>query len=359
MVRYFLLILFVFTGSAAVAVVPKHGFSPEQAAQILEHNSELASHEVLDGLTSSFKKLTKQASVSLIPFAEYTETGYLIFNDRSDFTSWPAKTGMAAHLPPGVTLVVFTGNANKSHHNQLKATFSQWVESSRIKILFAPQGEKGFWARDSVPIPVWKGSQLNVVDARYYHNFEGDSYFADAFSATLDQHDYYYEGGNFLPNSRGECIVINNDGTKIIPDSIFTQKYGCSKLIRLPFIKGIGHVDESVKFVNDDTVITDSDDYRKALAPYYTVVMMPRPDRKYETYVNSLIVNGTVYVPVFGESNDQKALKVYTDLGFKVVPLDSSDLSNNGMGSIHCITMTYPSVPLKELASQLKAVEVL
>lgn len=359
MVQYYLSVLLVFAVSTATAAAPRHGFSSEQLAEMVQHNENLASHHILEGLTSSFKKLTKSAQTPVTPFAEFTNTGYLIFNDRSDFTSWPAKTGMAANLPPGVTLVVFTGNANKSHQNQLRSTFSQWVDSSRVKILFAPQGEKGFWARDSVPIPVWKGSGLQVVDARYYHNFEGDSYFADAFSAKLDKHDYYYEGGNFLPNSRGECIVVNNDGTKIIPDSIFTQKYGCSKLVRLPFIKGIGHVDESVKFVNDTTVITDSDTYRKLLSPYYTVVMMPRPDREYETYVNSLIINGTVYVPVFGEKNDQKALKVYTDLGFKAVPLNSTDLSNEGMGSIHCITMTYPPVPLKEVAAQLNAVEVL
>jgi agmatine/peptidylarginine deiminase len=70
--------------------------------------------------------------------------------------------------------------------------------------------------------------------------------------------------------------------------------------------------------------------------------MLPRAKRDYETYVNSLIINGTVWVPIYQQKTDAEALKVYKDLGFKVIAADSSLLSNEGAGSIHCITMTYP-----------------
>jgi len=43
-------------------------------------------------------------------------------------------------------------------------------------------------------------------------------------------------------------------------------------------------------------------------------------------------------------------LQVYQDAGFEnVIGLDSKTLSNRGMGSIHCITMTYPPVSINEL----------
>lgn len=354
------LVIALFASLPASATVARHGFTPAQEQEMAKHNEALASSSsFLEGLSKNFTKLTKSAGAPRVPFAEYTETGYLIYNDSGDFSSWSAKEGMARNLPQGVTLVVFTGDSSKSYHTELRNYFEQWIDGSRLKILFAPNAQHGFWARDGVPIPVWQGSDLSLVDARYYHNFEGDAYFAAAFSASLEKHSYYYEGGNFLSNAKGDCIIVNKTQTSQIPDSIFTSKYGCSTLLRLPHIKGIGHIDESVKFINDTTVITDSESYRKKLSQFFTVVMMPRPDREYETYVNSLIVNGTVFVPVFDEANDAKALKVYQDLGLTTVPLDSSELSNVGMGSLHCITMTYPPVPMKDLAAQLNAIEIL
>jgi agmatine/peptidylarginine deiminase len=122
----------------------------------------------------------------------------------------------------------------------------------------------------------------------------------------------------------------------------------------MPFIKGIGHIDESVKFMNRDTVIVDDPTYEQILKDAgYTTVKMPRPDNEYETYVNSLVVNGVVYVPVFGEKNDKKALQIYESFGLRAVPLDSTELSNDGMGSIHCITMVYPKVDFNEMLSAI------
>ncbi|MBY0314463.1 MAG: agmatine deiminase family protein [Bdellovibrionales bacterium] len=359
MIKHIILIaVAAFTSASVHAEVPRQGYSKAQVEEMVKHNQKIAANDILNQLTD-IESLKMQAGALRVPYAEYNQAGYLIFNDRTDYNSWEAKSGMAKNLPEGVTLVVFTGNSAKSHHQQLKSKFSQFVESSRIKILFAPGGEGGFWARDAVPVPVFQAEGLSVVDARYYHNFEGDSYFANLFGATLTKHNYYYEGGNFLANSRGECIIVNKDQTSIMPDSVFTTKYGCASLIRLPHIKGIGHIDESVKFMNDTTVITDSEQYRDILDDHYTVVMIPRPAREYETYVNSLIINGTVYVPVFGQAGDQKALQIYQSFGLKTVALDSSTLSNQGLGSVHCITMTYPPVPLKEVAEMLNAVEVL
>ena len=75
---------------------------------------------------------------------------------------------------------------------------------------------------------------------------------------------------------------------------------------------------DPISLGEDNTVLTDEESYVSILeAAGFDVIRLPRPDRDYETYVNSLIVNGIVYVPIFDESNDEKALQVYRDLGFK------------------------------------------
>ena len=61
-----------------------------------------------------------------------------------------------------------------------------------------------------------------------------------------------------------------------------------------------------------------------------------------------------IYVPVFRHQNDETALQVYRDAGFSnVVPIDSRILSNQGAGSLHCITMTYPPVEMDQLLHRM------
>jgi agmatine/peptidylarginine deiminase len=65
-----------------------------------------------------------------------------------------------------------------------------------------------------------------------------------------------------------------------------------------------------------------------------------------------------VIVPVFGRSTDAQALAVYQSLGLKASGADSKALSNQGQGSVHCITMTYPKVPAAALMKALGAREI-
>lgn len=159
-----------------------------------------------------------------------------------------------------------------------------------------------------------------------------------------------------MANRLGDCLIVDKSATQKIPDLIFHEKYGCRTLLRLPHVKGIGHADESVKFVNDRTVLTDTASYIPLLEERgFEVVQLPRPKNRYETYVNSLIIENNVYVPIFDQATDQEAIDIYKSFGFNVIPLNTETLSNRGQGSIHCITMTYPPGPYEELLKALGA----
>jgi agmatine/peptidylarginine deiminase len=86
----------------------------------------------------------------------------------------------------------------------------------------------------------------------------------------------------------------------------------------------------------------------------YEVRVLPSPQGgRYRTYVNSLSIENKIFVPIFNEENDDEALAVYKSFGLDVIPLDTEELSDNGNGSIHCITMTYPQMELSELKNLL------
>ncbi len=345
-------------GAIALAAPQKTALKKSPSAEVMEqsvqHNEAMAhqfrSFETFKGLTSSVR-----------PFADYEKTGYVFLSDEFEFSSRQAKEAIAASLPKDVTLVVFTEDTSSSHVASIKSSFSKHIPLAQLKVIELADSTSGFWARDGLPVPVIDevSMALGLVDARYYYPFEPDAEVGKMFGATVSSHKFGFEGGNFMANHKGHCIIVNNRSHSRIPDSIFENMYGCKKIERLPHLSGIGHIDEHVRFVSEDTVVTDLTQYQATLVKAgLKVVMMPRPKNDIETYVNSLIVNGVAIVPVFGEKSDAAALKVYTDLGFKAVPAESTELSNDGEGSVHCITMTYPAVPFTSVLEFLGAKEL-
>ena len=332
----------------------KHGPTPEQIKSMTQYNK---------GLLKAFTKSADPAQpvrIKYRPFADYEKTGYLIMSSLLTFNSQHAKLEMAKILPADAILVIFTDSDTQQAKEAILTAYGSVVPRERIRVVTLPGASSGFWARDGIPVPMMDaGGKLTVIDAAYYHRFEADKEVSQLFNAGYEKHEYFFEGGNFQANTKGDCVIVNNERHAKIPEQVFAGMYGCKQLIRLPHIDGIGHVDERVRFINDTTLVTDTPSYKDTLTGKgFTVHMLPRPSRPYETYVNSLIMNGKVVVPVFKQGTDAAALAVYEGLGLKAVGGDSISLSNSGQGSVHCITMTYPKVPMAALLKSMGAKEI-
>lgn len=343
---------FSFTSSASAKTDGKRGPSEAVSKQIELENARLAAaaarHE------SVFAGPPPATTVR--PFADYETVGYVFFNDDVTFGSRAVKRAIVENMPKDVTAVVFLEDDSAANLEAVRKAFGKNVTADRLKLVKLSGASNGFWARDGLPVPVISktSKEMELVDAKYYYPFSADDEVAELFGSVVDSHSYYFEGGNFMANDGGICLIVNNSRHARIPNKIFESKYGCTSLVRLPFESGIGHVDEHVRFIAKDTVLTDLEVYRGELeAAGLKVVLLPRPMEEIETYVNSLIVNGVAIVPTFNEPTDQEALDVYTAAGFTVVAVDSNSLSNDGEGSVHCITMTYPPVPFVSLAKTL------
>lgn len=349
------------TGSSAVAEpsmtegdVPAHGYSAEQLRSMRQHNSAVGA-SANKGLTLDDARVERKYR----PYADYEKTGYLIMSADFNFNSRQAKLLMASKLPADATLVIFTDTYGTSKEAVLRE-YGSVVPRERIKVVALRGASRGFWARDGIPVPAMDASgNLVVVDAVYGHGFEPDAEVARLFGAGLERHRYYFEGGNFMANHSGTCIMVDAGAHRQIPDSVFVGQYGCREMIRMPFVDGIGHIDEHVRFISETVAVTDLPQYKDILeGKGLTVHLLPKPSGPFETYVNSVIMDGKVIVPVFGRATDEQALSVYRSLGLEAFGADSRTLSNSGQGSVHCITMTYPRVPARELMKALGATEL-
>jgi len=289
------------------------------------------------------------------PFVEYHQARYLLMSDTFSFDSSEAKYGMLRGLPENMVALILTDHASKIP--ALEATVAKLLHRSRFRVLTVPGGS-GFWVRDSIPVAVYAGPETSpamaLTGAKYFGGQRPGPRVSSLLHVPFFEHSYYYEGGNFIADKNGVCFAIDHR-IEDISDSTFSAYYGCSKIVRLPFRAGIGHVDERVKFISDEVAVTDEPTYVATLQHLgYETYLLPRPTTHMGTYANALLVNGTLFMPSYGEQSDQKAEAIYKSFGLKVVPLDSKRLSSSGLGSLHCITMTYPSGTLDALWKSLK-----
>ncbi len=132
-----------------------------------------------------------------------------------------------------------------------------------------------------------------------------------------------------------------------------------------------GHIDDTVRFVNADTVVTvieenkNDENYnllqhnlkqlskmRLQNGKQMNIVELPMPkaviwedQRLPASYANFYISNAAVCVPTFRDKNDDKALQIIQDCfsDRKVVGIDSTDVIW-GLGSWHCLSQQEPFI---------------
>ena len=131
-----------------------------------------------------------------------------------------------------------------------------------------------------------------------------------------------------------------------------------------------GHIDDTVRFVNEDTVITvvekNVNDENHALlqknlkqlksmrllnGKQLNIVELPMPDHlEYEgqrlpcSYANFFICNKYVIVPIFNSRKDDRALQIISECFSerKVIGVDSTEIIW-GLGSFHCLSQQEPA----------------
>lgn len=269
------------------------------------------------------------------------------------------------------------------------------VDLSRVQFFLHPTNDA--WCRDHGPAFLINPSAAQpkvIVDWGY--NAWGDKYppyDLDDVIPTLIARHYNYpvyhpgivmEGGSVEFNGKGTvltstaCLLNPNRNPQLNQAQIeeyLRAYYGVEQVLWVD--EGIvgddtdGHIDDTVRFVNEDTVLTvvetnrSDENYsllqhnlkqlnamRLVNGKQLNIVEIPMPEPlSYEgqrlpcSYANFYIANQSVIVPVFNSKNDDRALQLIEECfpGRRVIGIDSTDIIW-GLGSFHCLSQQEPAV---------------
>jgi agmatine deiminase len=269
------------------------------------------------------------------------------------------------------------------------------VDMSRIQFFIHPTNDA--WCRDHGPSFLVRDNidqpkaivdwNINAWGGKY-PPYDLDDVIPTLIAKELNLPLFYpniiMEGGSVDFNGAGtvltsKCCLLNTNRNPHLNqaqiEKYLCDYYGVKQVLWVS--EGIvgddtdGHIDDTVRFVNEDTVVTvvednkDSENYTllqqnlaelKAMRLHngkqLNIVELPMPaDVVYEdqmlpaSYANFYISNGHVVVPTYRCAQDDKAMQIIQTCfpSREVVGIDSTDIIW-GLGSFHCLSQQEPSV---------------
>ena len=284
---------------------------------------------------------------------------------------------------------------NSTEQNSVYSTLTN-ANVNMDHVIFEVVPTNSVWIRDYGPWWIYEpGDRRGIIDLTYNRpRPQDDSFpelFAESFGVNYYGLDLVEAGGNMLLDGKGAVIVsdvifdasqgFDPNLTEDQLSQYFLDYYGVHKVIIAPHLinDGTGHIDMFVKIINDSTIIVG--EYENQSAGYpgnydlcnqvanqltnetngdgrpFNIIRMPMPPYSNGityTYVNSLLVNNKVLVPIYGFTdsfaNDTDVLSQYEEIipGSEAIGFDCNQIIPAN-GAIHCIAMKVPA--MKEMFS--------
>lgn len=253
------------------------------------------------------------------------------------------------------------------------------------------------WARDHAFITLSDGEELVYADFQF--NGWGKKFPAHLDNAInrklydanivkgkyIDYNDFVLEGGSIESDGKGtilttsQCLMAPNRNQpldKIQIEEELKKRLGAERILWLDHGNLIGddtdgHVDTIARLAPNDTILymqsSDEADeqhndlhamgiqlqqFRTAEGKPYRLLALPSPspiiedgERLPATYANFLIMNSAILYPTYSQpTNDVQAAAVLQEAfpNYEIVGIDCRTLIKQH-GSLHCVTMQYPS----------------
>ncbi|HMS32461.1 MAG TPA: agmatine deiminase family protein [Ignavibacteria bacterium] len=258
------------------------------------------------------------------------------------------------------------------------------VPLTNLKFIITPFNS--VWCRDYGPWAAYSGisDSLKMIDWIYNRPRPQDDQVPVGFASYMNfpiyqaisaPNDFTHTGGNFMVDGNGtgfsSKLVLNENPSKTESqiNSLFNSYLGINRYIKmetLPYDE-IHHIDMHIKLLDEETLLVGQypsgvadgpqieanlqyvlNNYQTCYGRPYKVVRIPMPPNasgqyppsaNYFTYTNSVFVNKTVIVPVYGLSQDTTALRIYRENlpGYRIVSINCASMIS-ALGAIHCIT---------------------
>ena len=254
---------------------------------------------------------------------------------------------------------------NPQYSLSAESLFSALSDCGEKFILF--DGAKDIWARDYMPVKTKSGKYVSfryepsylADDPQLRTNFKTD--IAPHFTLPVTYSNINLDGGN---------VVFSPSKTKaVITDRVFSENPGYAKstlltalgelleaeIIIIPSLTSrydmTGHADGVVRFVNENTVIGNTSPYKNGYEQKVkktlkkcgiSVLDFPHFDSKgisaVGSYLNFLETEKRVFLPVFGNAQDEMAVKCAKEvLEKEIITVNINDIAQEG-GVLNCIS---------------------
>ena len=353
-------------------------------SQSLPHNLSEEEKKRLDEIGIN-RTITDPPDSILYAPAEFDSVAGILF-------SWEAYSTLLTDLIKEVAehdtawVVVDNSTEQTSVYNTLSNS-----NVNMDHVVFEVSPTNSVWIRDYGPWWIYEpGNRRGIIDLTYNRpRPQDDSFpelFAESFGVNYYGLDLVEAGGNMLLDGKGAVIVsdvifdasqgFDPNLTEDQLSQYFLEYYGVHKVIIAPHLlnDGTGHIDMFVKIINDTTIIVG--EYENQSAGYpgnydicnqvanqlanevngngrpFNIIRMPMPPYSNGityTYVNSLLVNNKILVPIYGFSdsfaNDVDVLSQYEEIipGSEAIGFDCNQIIAAN-GAIHCIAMKVPAM---------------
>ena len=269
------------------------------------------------------------------------------------------------------------------------------VNMGQVEFFMHPTNDA--WCRDHGPaFLINPEADIKKVIVDWNYNAWGNKYppfdLDDVIPTLIGKHfnipvynpDIVMEGGSVEFNGKGAlltstaCLLNENRNPQLNQGEIEEYLYNYYGVEQVLWIdEGIigddtdGHIDDTVRFVNEDTVITVVEDnkndenygllqtnlkqlqaMRLLNGKQLNIIELPMPDeiiyedqRLPASYANFYISNAHVIVPTYRCDKDDKALQIIAACfpGRETIGIDSTDIIW-GLGSFHCLSQQEPLI---------------
>jgi len=317
--------------------------------------------------------------------------------------SWPGK--IETIFPRYADFVKWLSQSEKVRVNVKDENMKSFAVShlekagadlTQVEFFFHPTNDA--WCRDHGPSFLLNPSaEIKKVIVDWNYNAWGGKYppydLDDVIPTLIGKHfnipvfnpGIIMEGGSVDFNGAGtlmtskQCLLNENRNPGLSQEQIeqyLYDYYGVEQVLWVD--EGIvgddtdGHIDDTVRFVNEDTVITvveekkDDENYellqenlrqlksmRLLSGKQLNIIELPMPDpviwedqRLPASYGNFYICNKYVIVPTFRSEKDDKVCNIIQNCfpSHEVVGIDSTDIIW-GLGSFHCLSQQEPQLP--------------
>ena len=266
-------------------------------------------------------------------------------------------------------VTVYTIVASSSEQSSVLSQYqSHGVNTVNCEFLIAASDT--YWTRDYGPWFIFNGNdELGVIDFNYNRNRPNDNQIPSKFALYKEFPSYYmpltHTGGNYMTDSEGisistDLVISENPGlTQSQINQIMYDYLGITTYHTVTDALGdyIAHIDCWAKLLSPDIIMiiqsspahTHYQDFEQAAqyfenqtscygTPYNVVRVYTNMN---EPYINSLILNNKVFVPITGSQWDDEALDAYEAAmpGYEVLGFTGSWQSTD---ALHCRAKGIP-----------------